>query len=227
MTKIYLVTNCYGDSNKVYIGKTKNCRFKDHQEKYGEFIEYCYIDEVNSLSYNDWEPLETYWIEQFRQWGFEIVNIRKKGGSGPEFQTKEAKIKLSLSLTGIKHKPHKKHKSWKCVSPRIKGSNHYLYGKKQTQEHIQKRSKKRPEGTGKKISEKLKGKKHTQETKSKISQKNSVAVIQLDKMGNFIKEWNSMSEVERILGLSKRNISNTCSGRQSTSGGFIWKYKFS
>lgn len=26
MTKIYLVENCYGDSNKVYIGKTKNSR---------------------------------------------------------------------------------------------------------------------------------------------------------------------------------------------------------
>jgi hypothetical protein len=145
----------------------------------------------------------------------------------PDATQKGLQNGTNINKTQHKHKPHKKHKSWKCVSPRIKGSNHYLYGKKQTQEHIQKRSKKRPEGTGKKISEKLKGKKHTQETKSKISQKNSVAVIQLDKMGNFIKEWNSMSEVERILGLSKRNISNTCSGRQSTSGGFIWKYKFS
>jgi len=225
MTKIYLVINCYGDPNKIYVGKTKNCRFKDHQEKYGECIEYTYIDEVNSLSYNDWEPLETYWIEQFRQWGFEVLNKRKKGGSGPEHQTEETKTKLSLSLKGIKHKPHKKHKSWKWSSLRKKGPENHLYGKPQSPEHIQKRSKTRPKETGKKISEKLKGKKHTQETKHKISQKNSIPIIQLDGMLNFVKEWSSMSEVERVLGLSKRNISNTCNGRQKTSGGYIWKFK--
>jgi hypothetical protein len=225
MTKIYLITNCYGNPNKVYIGKTKNCRFKNHQEKYGEKIEYSYIDEVDSLSYADWEPLESYWIEQFRQWGFEVVNKRKKGGSGPEFQTEEAKTKLSSSLKGIKHKPHKKHKSWKWSSPSKKGPEYHLYGKTQSSEHILKRSKTRPEGTGKKISEKLKGKQHTQEAKQKISQKNSVPIIQLDKMGNFIKEWNSMVEAGRQLGLNRCDISNACNQRQKTAGGFIWEYK--
>lgn len=82
-TKIYLVENCYNDFNKVYIGKTINCRKNNHQQTYGKNIIYTYIDEINSLDYKDWEPLETYWIEQFRQWGFEIMNSSKKGGSGP------------------------------------------------------------------------------------------------------------------------------------------------
>jgi hypothetical protein len=30
ITKIYLVENCYGDPNKVYIGKTINSRKKVH-----------------------------------------------------------------------------------------------------------------------------------------------------------------------------------------------------
>ena len=60
ITKIYLVTNCFGDSSKVYIGKTKNSRETDHKKTYGQDIEYIYIDEINSLKREDWEPLETF-----------------------------------------------------------------------------------------------------------------------------------------------------------------------
>jgi hypothetical protein len=83
-TKIYLVENCYGDPNKVYIGKTINSRKNSHQQTYGKNIIYNELDEIFSSNKKDWEPLETYWIEQFRQWGFEVVNKRKKGGSGSE-----------------------------------------------------------------------------------------------------------------------------------------------
>jgi len=48
-------------------------------------------------------------------------------------------------------------------------------------------------------------------------------VLQYDKVGNFIKEWPSMKEAEQTLGLY--SISNACSGRNKTIGGFIWKKK--
>jgi hypothetical protein len=105
-TKIYLVTNCYGDPNKVYIGKTKNSRKSSHKKTYGENIQYDYIDEIPNLDKKDWKPLETYWIEQFRQWGFEIMNVRKEGGSGPSYYSEESKSKMSISKKGKKHKPH-------------------------------------------------------------------------------------------------------------------------
>lgn len=93
MTKIYLVTNCYSDPNKVYIGKTTGSRKSQHVRTYGKDIIYTYIDEINSLNRIDWEPLETYWIEQFMQWGFDVVNLRKKGGGGPEFRDENFKEK--------------------------------------------------------------------------------------------------------------------------------------
>ena len=49
MTKIYLVENCYGDLNKVYIGKTKNSRENNHKNTYGDQIIYTIIDEIPSL----------------------------------------------------------------------------------------------------------------------------------------------------------------------------------
>lgn len=103
-TYIYLIENCYGDPNKVYIGKTKNPKSRkiDHKRKYGEKIEYTIIDQIESLSKKSWEPLETYWIQQFTCWGFNILNIKKIGGSGSEYLTNETRDKISKALKGRK-----------------------------------------------------------------------------------------------------------------------------
>jgi hypothetical protein len=102
MTYIYLVENCHGDPNKVYIGKTKNNRYFNHKKTFGEYITYTIIDEINSLDRKNWKPLESYWIEQFRQWGFHIMNKQKNGGSGPEFLTSEQKQNISQKLKNRK-----------------------------------------------------------------------------------------------------------------------------
>lgn len=51
------------------------------------------------------------------------------------------------------------------------------------------------------------------------------AIIQLTKEGNKIKEYKSLSEAKKILGISVTNISNCLSGVSKTAGGFKWKYK--
>jgi hypothetical protein len=99
ITKIYLVENCYGDPNKIYIGKTKNSRKNDHKKTYGDQIIYTCIDEIESLDRKDWKPLESYWIEQFYQWGFNVQN-KNKGGNGPEYHTKETCGKISQGNIG-------------------------------------------------------------------------------------------------------------------------------
>ena len=65
-TKIYLVSNCYNDSNKVYIGKTINStRKRDHMRKYGKDIDFLELEEIEGTDSKNWKPLETYWIQQF------------------------------------------------------------------------------------------------------------------------------------------------------------------
>jgi len=107
MTKIYLVENIEPGTNKVYIGKTILSRKSAHRSTYGPQIIYTYIDKILSLNHSDWEPLETYWIEQFKQWGFNVVNKRSKGGSGPEFHKEETKANMRKpkSTTEKMHKP--------------------------------------------------------------------------------------------------------------------------
>ena len=53
----------------------------------------------------------------------------------------------------------------------------------------------------------------------------SVAVLQYDKNGNYIKEWDCIRQAERELGIYGQNITKCCKGIYKTCGGFIWKYK--
>lgn len=158
--KIYLVTNCFGDPNKVYIGKTKNSRKTNHKKTYGTQIEYTYIDESSSLDRKDWEPLESFWIEYYKFLGFEVLN-KNKGGGGPEKYTEEQKQKMKNRVFSEEHK--RKIKEGKL-------------GKKNSKEHNQKISKTRLEMKIKQseetINKRMKnqiGKKHSNEWKENIS----------------------------------------------------------
>lgn len=217
--KIYLVTNCYNDPNKVYIGKTKNDREKNHQHKFGEQIEYCYIDEINSLDYKDWEPLETYWIEQFKAWGFKIMNKRKKGGSGPTIQSEETKLKISKALKGKIINEDTKQKMSKA----------HLGKKDSLETKIKKSLSKSGKGFSQKHILNLK-KGHLLKDKSFYASNEWLknikkSVIQHDLEGNFIGEWSSIREASIKLNINESSISQQLSGKQKTAGGYIWKFK--
>ena len=53
----------------------------------------------------------------------------------------------------------------------------------------------------------------------------SKSIIQYDKEGNFIKEWDCANDVERVLGISNKHIGSVCLGKRKSCGGYIWKYK--
>jgi len=53
----------------------------------------------------------------------------------------------------------------------------------------------------------------------------SVRVCQISPDGKLIKIWDSFGDIYRKLGLGKGAISNVCTGRKETSGGFVWVYE--
>ena len=61
----------------------------------------------------------------------------------------------------------------------------------------------------------------------KYKNPNATSVIQLTMKGKFIKEWISISEVNKKLGLSIAHISNVCRKvpKRHSVGGFKWKFK--
>jgi len=234
MTKIYLIENINNNPNKVYIGKTKTTREQNHKSKFGLQIKYNIIDEINSLNHKDWEPLETYWIEQFRQWGFEVMNKRKKGGSGPISHTDISKQKISKGKKG--HICYNNQERNKKISIALQNhSKHY------TEEIIQKMKKPKPEGFGEKISKIKKGKSSSLKGKTRIfkgrispnkgnnkpkptgfGEKKYKSIIQYDLQNVYIKEWLSIKEAKELTNI--KNIPLALSGANKTAGGYIWKY---
>lgn len=49
-------------------------------------------------------------------------------------------------------------------------------------------------------------------------------INQYDLNGNFIKEWNNMSEPQKELGILRQSISKCCRGERKTAGSYIWRY---
>jgi group I intron endonuclease len=62
--------------------------------------------------------------------------------------------------------------------------------------------------------------KHRKAMTAKLGKK----IKQYSKEGVFIKEFQSIKEASREAGISASNIQHTLSGRNNTSGGYIWKF---
>lgn len=227
MKKYYIYTL---SKNKTifYIGKTLNLdkRLSNHKIKYGNDILLEVLDETTN-----WKSSEIFWIEQFRQWGFKVLN-KNNGGGGLLTHSEETKQEMSKIRLGKKHTNH------------INGLNHGKTGQKDTFKTILNKKKPKPDNFGKNHSLKTKGKpKHTKESKNKISEKmknhpslnskkrseaisigNSIPIKQLDLNGNLIKIWKSQAEIQRVLGFPQPNISAACLGKQKTAYKFKWNF---
>lgn len=53
----------------------------------------------------------------------------------------------------------------------------------------------------------------------------AIPIYQKDLKGNIIKEWNSLMEASKKLGITYQGIWACCNGKQKTSKGFKWEYK--
>ena len=57
------------------------------------------------------------------------------------------------------------------------------------------------------------------------SAKRSKAVIQCNKQGILLNEWQSVKVAGETLDIARSNISSCLTGKLESAGGFIWKYK--
>jgi hypothetical protein len=206
MTYIYILEK---DHIPFYVGKTKHLirRKHKHYQTYGKDIELIIIDEVT-----DWKYWESYWIEQFKSWGFILTN-QNKGGGGPEQYTEEQKQKM--------RKPRKEGTGEK-ISNTLKNNNHSRYYTKEVKERISKNNKNklRP------FSDKHK------QNMGITKRKQAIPVLQYDLEGNFIREWESKGQAAEWIKKQTGKTSNITSqikdcilGRQKTAYGYIWEYK--
>jgi len=74
------------------------------------------------------------------------------------------------------------------------------------------------------------GKKNVESGQIYIAQQKSVelwkkSIIQFDRNGNKIKEWDSATDAARGLGLQATHITRVLKGRRNHTGGFFFQYK--
>lgn len=208
MVKIYILEK---NNQPFYIGKAKDSTRRKHlhRKTYGLDIKLCAIDEVE-----DWKFWESYWIEQFKQWGFNLLN-KNKGGGGPEQYSEEQKQKM--------RKPRVEG-TGKKISKSLKERNHSQY---YTPEVRQKMS----------TPQKGKPKPFTEEHIKNVSKANleskGKTVECYDLNWNFIKDFPCLREAKIWLLKEKsisspnvdKQIKDCCLGRQKTCHGFKFKYK--
>jgi hypothetical protein len=70
-----------GDNIPFYVGKSINVKLHrsyQHKKRFGKDTIIEILDEVDTKNWKFWE---CYWIEQFKQWGFNLLN-KNNGGNG-------------------------------------------------------------------------------------------------------------------------------------------------
>lgn len=205
MTGVYLISS---PTNKVYVGQSWNLeeRYKDYKicdvkgqhkiynsiKKYGwKAHKFEVIFELSENTTQAWlDYWETFFWNYYKSEGYEMLNIREPGSRGKMDEETKRKI-------GISNK----------TSRKLSGHEHYLYGKKFSEEFK------------KKLSDAHKGR-NTGKNNGM-----SRSVMQFTKQGEFIKEWDCGREASIQTKVSASKICVCCQGKRKTSGGFIWKYK--
>lgn len=213
MTYIYYLSK--NDNVPFYIGKTRNIknRINEHRLRYGNNVELHIIDTCEDNK-KTWKFLESYWIEQFKCWGFVLLN-KNNGGGGPTFQNKESIDKYKKWRDGKKPFLNKKHTEHSKERIRIANT-----GKPKPEGFGDMMRKVRlgvpkPKDMGEKVSKALKGK----------PSKKAKAVLQYDLQDNFIKEYPNTLIAAKETNSNSSTISKVCRNIFKQSNGYKWKYK--
>lgn len=194
------------------------------------------ISIIDVVLISEWQYWEKYWIEQFKQWGFNLTNQTEGGDGGQGYKhTYLAKKKMRDSKLGKPLSEEQKEKISKSVkedwknNPREVEKGIIITKDELYQRYI-------IENLSMPKLSKLFGcskatifrnlhehgiKKDKEVWIKQLSTNPKKVVLQYDLKGNLIKEWSSLSEID--LGIL--NISNCCLGRAITAGGYIWRYK--
>ena len=231
MKAIYTITNLI--NGKRYIGSTKSFyrrrsshlhtlrKNKHHSphlqnawNKYGEenfkFIILEKIEDLDKLV-----EREQWWIDNTPC----EYNVCKVAGTGIGIKwSDEARAKFSKIRKGSTLSDETKRKiSQSKKESYSDGLVHGMLGKKHTEEA---REKIRISKLGSKKSEETKRKMSESGLKKDTGRKK---INQYTKEMEFIKQWSSISEASRNLGIAINAISSNLNGKTKSSGGYIWK----
>lgn len=200
------------------------------------------LEILEEVSIDSWEDSEIFWIEQFRQWGFNLVNISVGGTNNNYKRSIETKQKMRSSKLGTKLPQEQRDKISnsvkqkfidapnynKCYDKKITLDKDFLYHKYIIENLSMPKLASLLNVSEKTIFNNLKEyniSKPKEIWLKQLSTHPKKIVLQYDLNGNFIKEWNGLTIIQEELCINKANIANCCRGIAKSAGGFIWRYK--
>lgn len=235
-TQIYTLTD--PNTNEIrYVGKANNpktryyqhCRISTKKTHKTNWINKLLINKqkpiieiIDTVPINEWIFWETYWISQFKAWGFNLVN-NTHGGDGCTFGNQTSFKKGSVP----------KNKGVALTSEAKEHLRKINLGKKTNDETKNKMSKsqKKVIRTDFKLLIESSGKTRFKKgdsswNKGLTNQKRkSKEIEQLDSNDNIVGEYKSYIEAAIKTNGSAEVIRKCCNGLSKTSGGFKWRYK--
>lgn len=189
-----------------------------------------HIEIIDLCDCNNWQATEQYWIEQFKVWGFKLNNM-VAGGLGAKSPSLEVREKIRIANTGksawnkgltfseesrkLMSESHKGQIPWNKGVPGLKGEDNPSFGKKRSNEQIANMSK-----TTLNLSQDKKN-----NIIEAVKKANSKAIIQCATNGDELKRWTNGSIASSELSIHHGHISDCCSGKRKTAGGYVWKYQ--
>jgi len=189
-----------GDNIPFYIGETSlplKSRLSHHKRKLGKDI---LIEQLDVVSLDSWRFWESWYIELFKSWGFNLTNKNKGGGGsdkGISKHTPESKLKIGASRIGktlTKETKLKQSKSNTGIS-RNKGNNFAL------------------------------GYIRSEQSKNNIGKNLQKPIIQCNLQNEFIQEFESVNKVKEYLNTKSTVIYQCLKGKRENAYGYVWKYK--
>lgn len=255
---IYTLSSSENPNNIRYVGKTKNLkdRIRRHIGKYYLNSEDSYknrwiksellkgneilIEELEIVDDSNWIEREKYWIEQLRQWGFNLVNTTE-GGEGIVLtktiikKRNESRIKNTYTKYVEYFEKYNiieidvnvwvaERKCYHCgniIKYKFKKKNSLIMSLKRVESEKRKCYHCNVSGEknyfyGKKLND------------GKIKQeKYGKKIQQFDLSGNLINEFNSIREASEKTGIDRKSISNCAKEvkHYNTAKGFKFKIK--
>ena len=207
MKGIYKISNPEG---KIYIGYSTSLETRvEHYKKLNIMTQPLIKESIEKYGWEHHafsiiEECEDNIIKEREKYYIKLYNSfnnglnSNKGGGGPLYHTDQTKQKISE----------------KGKLNKGKRVNSHLKGRKLPQSHVESNK----NNKGKRVNSHRKGKSFSGTMKS---------ILQYDLEGNFIKEWNSIKEININFNKSESfpAIGKCCRGERKSQFGFIWEYK--
>ena len=266
METTYIYTLTDPETNMVrYVGKANNIkqrysahlnRARKHQIHKKNWIASLrkkklkpIIDIIDIVPIKDWTFWETYWISQFKTWGFDLINYTNGGegctfGNQTSFKKGEGAIPvLQIDTKGSIVKEFESQQIaskifgkqiYRAIDKERKSVGGFLWLRKITYESFSEEdlkkfissfvNRKRKPNVGNFKKGIIPWTKNNSGYKLG-GKKKAIPVLQFDLENNFIKEHYSYNEAAKEINCLKENIRLACVGKIKSTKGFKWKYK--